>query len=217
MVFYWEHFLFPRGPTSHTKNHQNEFQRGRAQWELSPTTGVVQRWSLRHSSARHTLSHATSSQPTAIPTPDDTPVSTVSSPYLPHFLEQLWLQWQYLFPSLIWIHCLFRDVSSNSNNYTFFSKQEPHQSYRARHKKSFQNNLLVCLCLCWLNPVPVCSHQLCLFFEREGNVVGGFSIGAPGTGSETRVTSAIAEPLSGRRSPAKTTNRMILQLDIEAS
>ena len=79
MVFYWEHCLFPRGPTSDTKNHQNEFQRGRAQWELSPTTGVVQRWSLRHSSAqRHTLSHATSSQPTAIPTPDDTPVSTLA-------------------------------------------------------------------------------------------------------------------------------------------
>ena len=79
MVFYWEHCLFPRDPTSHTKNHQNDFQRGRAQWELSPTTGVVQRWSLRHSSAqRHTLSHATSSQPTAIPTPDDTPVSTLA-------------------------------------------------------------------------------------------------------------------------------------------
>ena len=179
------------------------------------------------SSARHTLSHATSSQPTAIPTPDDTPVSTLAHIcriFLNNFCH-LWLQWQYLFPSLIWIHCLFRDVSSNSNNYTFLSKQEPHQSYRARHKKSFQNNLLaclclclyLCLCLCGLNPVPVCSHQLCLFFEGEGNVVGGFSIGAPGTGSETRVTSAIAEPLSGRRSPAKTTNRMILQLDIAAS
>ena len=31
-------------------------------------------------SGRHTLSHATSSQPTAIPTPDDTPVSSPCSP-----------------------------------------------------------------------------------------------------------------------------------------
>ena len=109
MVFYWEHCLFPRGPTSHTKNHQNEFQRGRAQWELSPTTGVVQRWSLRHSSARHTLSHATSSQPTAIPTPDDTPVSrpilaVISSPKFSHFWPAFVLAiicFQVLFPSTI--------------------------------------------------------------------------------------------------------------------
>ena len=179
-------------------------------WGCSALVSPPQQRTASHSKSRHFLS--TNGDPNARRHP-----CFYSSPYLPHFLEQLWLQWQYLFPSLIWIHCLFRDVSTNSNNYTFLSKQEPHQSYRARHKKSFQNNLLVCLCLCGLNPVPVCSHQLCLFFEREGNVVGGFSIGAPGTGSETRVTSAIAEPLSGRRSPAKTTNRMILQLDIAAS
>ena len=71
------------------------------------------------SSARHTLSHATSSQPTAIPTPDDTPVSrpilaVISSPKFSHFLACV-RACNYLFPGLISIHYLSLSFEGERN------------------------------------------------------------------------------------------------------
>ena len=149
-------------------------------WGCSALVSPPQQRTASHSKSRHFLS--TNGDPNARRHP-----CFYSSPYLPHFLEQLLPFLASMRISVSKSHLdslsLQRCVDELKQLYFPFKTGAtsviPSKTQEKLSKQFVGVCLCLCLCLCGLNPVPVCSRQLCLFFEGEGNVVGGFPIGAP--------------------------------------
>ena len=101
----WKHSVWKQCCQSHIRNHKKSSHCSMGAlpdywgWSGSGSAGLSS-----EAAARHTLSHATSSQPTAIPTPDDTPLSrpifvAISGIFWPVFVVAITTC---LFP----IHCI---------------------------------------------------------------------------------------------------------------